>query len=93
MFTQVLKQMRGSVRAGKMVMTTHALDEMDQDDLVLADIEHAILKGDIITRQWDDKFSEWKYVIQGDDLDGNEIEVVAKPGQRSTVVIITVYRI
>ncbi len=56
-----------------------------------ADLEHCILIGKIITRQWDEKWSEWKYVIAGESLDGRAIDVVAKLGRNDDTVIITVF--
>ena len=38
MFEKVLQQMCRSVRAGKVIFTTHAYDEMNEDDLFVSDI-------------------------------------------------------
>lgn len=66
MFENVLQQMRRGIRAGQLILTTHAYDEMNADDLFVDDLEHCIRTGLIMTRQWDDDFGEWKYVIHGD---------------------------
>ncbi len=60
MFEKVLQQMRRSLRAGEVLLTTHAYEEMNQDDLFVFDLENRILTGSIMTRQWDDDFGEWK---------------------------------
>jgi hypothetical protein len=93
MFEKVLQQMRQSMSAGEFILTTHAYDEMNDDDLFVADLEHCILTGDIMTGQWDDDFGEWKYVIHGDSQNGDEIAVVAKMDYNHCVVIITTFRL
>ncbi len=93
MFEKVLQQMRRSVRAGELIFTTHAYDEMNEDDLFVVDLENCILTGDIMTRQWDDDFGEWKYVIHGDGQSGAEMAVVAKLDYNRCVVIITAFRL
>ena len=45
-----------------------------------------------MTRQWDEDFGEWKYVIHGDSLAGEEMAVVAKLDYNHCVVIITAFR-
>jgi hypothetical protein len=51
MFERLLRRMREKVRALQYVMTLHAEEEMDNDDLSIFDIEQAILMGQIIDRQ------------------------------------------
>jgi len=89
----VLEQMQSSAEAGRLILPDHVLDAMDDDDLLAVDIENAILTGGIVERQWDYEWEEWKYVIQGQATDGNEIEVVAKPGYNNATILITVYRV
>jgi hypothetical protein len=93
MFEKALQQMRRGVRAGEVLLTTHAYDEMNQDDLFVVDLENCILTGSIMIRQWDDDFSEWKYVIHGDSHTGEEMAVVAKLDYNDCVVIITTFRL
>lgn len=76
-----------------MVLSIHAREEMYDDALTTDDIEHGILHGAIVERQWDEDWQEWKYVIVGTNLDGRPLEVVAKLGRRDDTIIITVYRI
>ena len=52
-------------------------------------IESAILRGTIVERQWDAKWQEWKYIINGVTMDGRAMDVVVKLHEQ--VVIITVY--
>lgn len=79
--------MRDSVRQNKLIFSIHGIEEMDADDLLKIDIENCILQGDIVARQWDDDFQEWKYLIDGETLDHRKIEIVAKPRQDQTIII------
>jgi hypothetical protein len=93
MFPKIHKRMRESVRAGTMVFTPHALDAMADDDLLRADIENCILQGKIVHRQWDNDFAEYKYLIDGQTLWGDALEVVAKLKYNKDTIVITAYRL
>lgn len=93
MYNRLFQRMRASVRAGKIAVPQHAFEEMNNDELLQMDVEHCILTGEIVERQWDDHWQEWKYVIAGETVDGDDIEVVAKLGYQRHVVLITTYRI
>ena len=84
--------MRERLRAHQYVMTLHAEEEMNDDDLSIFDIENCILTGRVVERQKDHDTSEWKYLIQGRTLADAEIVVVAKLSLTGKWVIITVYR-
>jgi hypothetical protein len=45
--------MREKVRALDYVMTLHAEEEMEDDDISILDVEHVILTGEISERQQD----------------------------------------
>jgi hypothetical protein len=84
--------MREKIRALDYVMTIHAEEEMEDDDISILDVEHVILTGEIIERQQDQETGEWKYVIAGNTLADDPIIVVAKLALTGTLVIITVNR-
>jgi len=84
--------MREKVRALDYVITIHAEEEMEDDDLSILDVEHVILTGEIIERQQDQETGEWKYLIAGQTLADDPLIVVAKLALTGTLVIITVYR-
>lgn len=90
MYPKILFRMREGVRLNKLIFTFHALEELDADDLFKEDIGHCILHGKIVARQWDEAFVEHKYLIDGESLVGENIEVVAKLREDNTVII-TVY--
>jgi len=52
-FDHILQRMQEKVRALDYVMTIHAEEEMEDDDLSILDVERAILTGEIIERQQD----------------------------------------
>ena len=92
MFVRVLKRMREMVRRGEYVMTTHADEEADADELSVFDVESALLTGTILERQEDQETREWKYVVRGEAIDGSAVFVVAKFGaSQKLLYIITVY--
>ncbi len=92
MFERVLKAMREKIRGRHYVMTLHAEEEMDNDELTIYDVERGILTGRIIERQKERAAWEWKYRIKGRTLAGDGVELIAKLGATGSVVIITVYR-
>ncbi len=91
MYDRVLKRMRERVRTCQYVMTLHAEEEMDDDNLSIFDVERGILTGRIVGRQKDRVTAEWKYLIEGATVAGNLIGVVAKLSITGKLVIITVY--
>lgn len=91
MFADKLRKFRDCVREGKVVVTQHAFEEMNDDDLMQFDVEHCILNGEIIERQWDNEWNEWKYIISGKSSDGELMDVVLKIGYQDKSVIITTY--
>ena len=72
-------------------MTLHAEEEMDSDDLSIFDVERVILTGRIIERQKDTETSEWKYLIRGKCIEGQDVIAVSKLSSTGKLIIITVY--
>jgi hypothetical protein len=92
-FERVLKQMRDKVRGRQYVMTLHAEEEMNDDELTVFDVERGILTGEIVERQKDTETGELKYLIKGQTVAGSEIVVATKMSLTGKMVIITVYRL
>ncbi|MEK6405907.1 MAG: DUF4258 domain-containing protein [Acidobacteriota bacterium] len=90
MYPNILTRMRESVRQNRIILTIHAIEEMDAEDLLKEDLEHCILRGEIGTRQWDGDYKEYKYILEGETLSGEEMEVVAKL-RNDKIIIITAY--
>lgn len=92
MFPRILNRLKNCVRENQYVVTLHAEEEMDEDDLSIFDVERAILTGYIAERQKDKGKGEWKYLVRGHTVDEAEIVVVAKLSPTLKMVILTVYR-
>ncbi len=101
MYKSILLEMRDRVRRGKLTISYHTRRAMYDDNLFAADVVHCILTGEIVERQVDDVWQEFKYVIEGqsaDEIDGQVYEqawlhVVAKLGRNDDTVTITVYTV
>lgn len=91
MSARILARMREQVRLRRYVMTTHAVDEMEDDGLNVFDVESVILTGGIVERQRDRDTHESKYVVRGRTLDGEPAAVVVKQGFGGRLVVVTVY--
>jgi Domain of unknown function (DUF4258) len=93
MYEQVLQQMRYAVKIGRVRLTTHALDELEEDGLQIADALHCILTGEIVEDQYDERYQQMKYVFYGDAKNGGEIGLIARWDHLPAIVVITVYRL
>src|SRR5215213_7436978 len=91
MFEKIRNKMREKIRSLEYVMTVHAEEEMENDNLSIFDVESGILTGEIVERQKDIETGEWKYPVSGKTLDDEDIIVVAKISPTDKLVIITVY--
>jgi hypothetical protein len=92
MYERVLRQMRDKIRTRQYVMTLHAEEEMNDDDLTIFDVERTILTGRVTERQQDVVSGEWKYLVVGRSVREEDVTVVAKISVTEKLVIITVYR-
>jgi len=72
-------------------MTLHAEEEMDQDGYSVF-VESGILTGEIFERQKEHATAEWKYLLKGQAVAGDDVIVAAKLSPTGKLVIITVYR-
>jgi V8-like Glu-specific endopeptidase len=91
MFERIIKLMRDKIRKKQYIMTLHAEEEMNSDDLTIYDVESAILTGKIVERQRDRETAELKYRINGQTLSDDKVEVITKVSPTGKLVIITVY--
>ncbi len=86
-----IAHLRHLIRTLSYFVSTHAADELEDDNLSILDLENIVLTGQIARRQRDRGTRETKYVVQGCTLDGTAAEVVAKVGHTGRLFIITVY--
>ncbi|MGH8532124.1 MAG: DUF4258 domain-containing protein [Gammaproteobacteria bacterium] len=87
-----ISQLRDLIRSLNYVVSIHAAEELDDDNLTILDLENIILTGEIIERQRDRQTREVKCVIiRGFTLDDLEAETIVKIGPTGRVVVITAY--
>jgi hypothetical protein len=92
LYKSILLEIRDRIRRGNLTISYHTRRAMYDDNLFAADIVHCILNGEILERQLDDVWDEYKYLIEGqsaDEIDGQICEqawlhVVAKLGRTMT---------
>ena len=86
-----IAHIRNLVRVKNYVVSHHAADELEDDNLTILDLESIVLNGQIVERQHDRKTNETKYLINGRTLEGCEAETVLKIGFTGALIFITVY--
>ena len=73
-------------------MTAHAMEEMAEDDLDIADVEHAVLTGRVMRIQRDDPRGH-RYVLEGTAADhATLVGVVGRFPSGDRYLIVTVYK-
>jgi len=86
-----ISQLRHLIRTLNYVVSTHAAEELEDDNLSVLDLENIILTGKITERQRDVQTHESKIVISGVTLDGSHAQAVIKVGFTGKLIVITVY--
>ena len=87
-----MRGLRGAlIRSLKYVVTTHAADELEDDNLTILGLENIILTGKVVERQRDAKSREIKYVVDGIAIDGAAAQAVVKVGFSGKLVVVTAY--
>ncbi|MDP1652391.1 MAG: DUF4258 domain-containing protein [Rhodocyclaceae bacterium] len=86
-----INQLRHLIRTLNYVVSTHAAEELEDDNLSILDLENIILTGKITERQRDAQTRESKTVVSGVTLDGNHAQAVVKIGFTGKLIVITVY--
>lgn len=93
MAASTIHQLRKLIRTLDYVVSTHATEELEDDQLSILDLENIILTGKIVERQRDAKTREIKIVTSGITLDGRDAQAVVKVGFTGKLIVITVYAI
>ena len=73
-------------------LSSHAEDEMLDDELERDDVEHAILKGRIQRKLSEDKRGT-RYRVEGPTKDGRLLRVICRFKADGNLIIITVYAV
>ena len=84
-------RLRNLIRTLNYVVSTHAAEELEDDDLSIIDLENIILTGQITERQRDVQTREIKYVVSGITLDGSCAQTVVKVGFTGKLIFVTAY--
>ena len=85
-----ISQLRHLIRTLNYVVSAHAAEELDDDNLSILDLENIILTGQISERQRDVRTREVKCVISGIALDGSPAQAIVKVSLSGKLFIITV---
>jgi Domain of unknown function (DUF4258) len=91
MAQSTISQFRHLIRTLNYVISTHAAEELEDENLSILDLENIILTGRIKERQRDAQTREIKCVITGITLDGTAAEAVVKIGITGRLIVITAY--
>ena len=86
-----ISRIRDCIRSLNYVVSLHAAEELDDDDLTTLDLENIILTGKIAERQRDRRTRGTKFAIRGHTIEGQEAEAIVKLSQSGTLFVITVY--
>lgn len=86
-----ITRLRECIRLLNYVVSIHAAEELDDDNLTILDFENIILSGKIIERQRDTRTREIKCVVRGITLDQRHAETVVKIGPTGKLFVITAY--
>ena len=88
-----IARIRDLIRSLNYVVSLHAAEELEDDNLTIVDLENIVLTGRIVERQKDRKTRETKIVVRGRTLDDREAETIVKVGLTGILYVITVYLI
>ena len=91
MLNPTVSQLRHLIRTLNYVVSTHAAEELEDDNLSILDLENIILTGQITERQRDAQTRESKVVVSGITLDNKPAQAVVKVGFTGKLIVITVY--
>jgi hypothetical protein len=88
----ILQRLRQKVVNRAYYLSSHAEDEMADDQLERHDVEHAILKGRIEKKLTEDARGT-RFRIEGPAVDGRLVHVVCRLDENTDLRIITVYAV
>ncbi|MBI5504789.1 MAG: DUF4258 domain-containing protein [Deltaproteobacteria bacterium] len=86
-----ITRIRDLVRSLNYVVSVHAAEELEDDNLTILDLESVLLTGKIIERQRDRSSREVKSVVRGHTIEGRKAESVVKSSHAGALFVITVY--
>ena len=87
---RTIEKLRECVRAERYLISVHANEEMSNDDLILVDLENAILTGKIAKRLTNDERGT-RYEVIGQACNGRPVAIVCRTISADWLRIVTVY--
>jgi len=87
---RALQRMQKAVREQRYRISSHANEEMSEDNLVAEDVENIILRGRIVRRFTRDPRGT-RYEVVGDTTDGRRARVVCRFLSSGVLLLITAY--
>lgn len=87
----VIERIRQKIRNRDYYLSSHAEDEMAEDNFEREDLEHAILRGFIEKKMTHDPRGT-KYRIEGPAKDGRFMQALCRFKEIGSLIIITVYK-
>lgn len=86
----ILQRIRQRIIDREYYLSSHAEEEMLDDELERKDVENAILKGRIEKKLTED-IRGTRYRLEGPALDGRMIQVLCRFREDANLIVITVY--
>jgi hypothetical protein len=86
----ILQRIRQRIIDREYYLSSHAEEEMLDDELERKDVENAILKGRI-EKKFTEDIRGTRYRIEGPILDGRIIQVLCRFREDANLIVITVY--
>ncbi len=86
----LIERIRRNIIDRNYMLSSHAEDEMGNDDFERSDVENAILKGQIEKKMTHDVRGT-RYRIEGASLDDRTMHVLTRFTELGPLVIITIY--
>jgi hypothetical protein len=80
------------LKAGQVVPKPHCRRRMAERNVTMQDILYCLRNGDPVgAAEWSDEDTEWKYRVEGADIEQDPLTVVVLFEIRSRMLIVTVF--
>jgi hypothetical protein len=91
---EAVKLLRECLRAGKIIPGKHFRDELAAEGLILPDALRVLKTGNIFQEpECDPKTGDWKYRVEGGEVDGKWLAIVFCFRATDTAFLITVFSV
>ena len=88
-----MRRIRSAAREGRYVYSVHALEEMDDDDLLDSDVLEVMMRGNVIAKLTGDQRGP-RFILRGFAIDNEtQVEVICRFLPSAILRIITVYAV